>query len=276
MTSAPGSLNPVLNSCVGLWRLSSTLAWCWVEYHSYGRPPALYRCQTSNPKDLSSYRMVALTFHLMKTLERLILQHCRPLVRPLMDPLQFGYQPNRGGWRLHLSTQSSFSSGEAWEHCEDHVLWFLQCFQHHSTGTSDGQTRSAPHILDIGLPDQQTPVCEDPGLCVGHGCLQYGGPSRTGPCSILLHPLQCRLHLHSPSCHLQKFSDDSAIVGLSTDEDDREYRGLMQDFVDWCQRNCLQINAGKTKELVVDFCRCRHPPDTAEHPGKGHRVSDLI
>ncbi|KAI3358981.1 hypothetical protein L3Q82_015364, partial [Scortum barcoo] len=31
--------------------------------------------------------------------------------------------------------------------------------------------------------------------------------------------------------------------------DDREYRGLIQDFADWCLRNNLQINAGKTKEL---------------------------
>ncbi|KAI3369368.1 hypothetical protein L3Q82_007467 [Scortum barcoo] len=37
------------------------------------------------------------------------------------------------------------------------------------------------------------------------------------------------------------------------DGDDREYRGLIQDFADWCLRNNLQINAGKTKELVVDF-----------------------
>ncbi|KAI3373975.1 hypothetical protein L3Q82_022539, partial [Scortum barcoo] len=40
----------------------------------------------------------------------------------------------------------------------------------------------------------------------------------------------------------------------------REYRGLIQDFADWCLRNNLQINAGKTKELVVDFRRRRHSP----------------
>ncbi|KAI4893836.1 hypothetical protein NFI96_020825, partial [Prochilodus magdalenae] len=64
----------------------------------------------------------------------------------------------------------------------------------------------------------------------------------------------------SPNCHLQKFSDDSAIVGLISNEEDTEYRELIQDFVDWCLQNHLQINAGKTKELVVDFRRCRHPP----------------
>ncbi|KAI3357023.1 hypothetical protein L3Q82_003665 [Scortum barcoo] len=65
---------------------------------------------------------------------------------------------------------------------------------------------------------------------------------------------------NTPSCHLQKFSDDSAVVGLITDGDDREYRGLIQDFADWCLRNNLQINAGKTKELVVDFRRRSHSP----------------
>lgn len=58
----------------------------------------------------------------------------------------------------------------------------------------------------------------------------------------------------------QKFSDDSAIVGLITDGDGKEYRGLTQDFVDWCQLNYLQINTSKTKELVVDFRRHKHPP----------------
>ncbi|TWW64349.1 Acetylcholine receptor subunit delta [Takifugu flavidus] len=59
---------------------------------------------------------------------------------------------------------------------------------------------------------------------------------------------------------LPKFSDDSAAVGLITDGDDTEYRELIQDFVDWSLRNNLQINAGKTKELVVDFCRRNNPP----------------
>ena len=29
--------------------------------------------------------------------------------------------------------------------------------------------------------------------------------------------------------------------------------------MDWCQRNHLQLNTGKTKELVVDFCRHKQP-----------------
>lgn len=30
--------------------------------------------------------------------------------------------------------------------------------------------------------------------------------------------------------------------------------------VDLCLHNCLQIIVGKTKEMIVDFCRCQHSP----------------
>ncbi|KAI4895660.1 hypothetical protein NFI96_004663 [Prochilodus magdalenae] len=68
-----------------------------------GRVPQLWKTsgmvlvpKTPHPKDLNSYRPVALTSHLMKTLERLLLVHLRPPVSPAMDPLQFAYQPGIG------------------------------------------------------------------------------------------------------------------------------------------------------------------------------------
>ncbi|KAI3357203.1 hypothetical protein L3Q82_015667 [Scortum barcoo] len=53
--------------------------------------------KTSHPKELNSCIPVALTSHLMKTLERLVLVRLRPLVRSFMDPLQFAYQPSSIG-----------------------------------------------------------------------------------------------------------------------------------------------------------------------------------
>ena len=55
---------------------------------------------------------------------------------------------------------------------------------------------------------------------------------------------------NSTACHLQKFSFDSAIIGLITDGDNKLCQELIQDFVDWCQWNPLQINAEETKELL--------------------------
>lgn len=63
-----------------------------------GRVPQLWKTscvvavpKNLHPKDLDIYRPVALSSHLMKTLEleRLDLVHLRPLVSPSMDPLQF-------------------------------------------------------------------------------------------------------------------------------------------------------------------------------------------
>lgn len=52
----------------------------------------------------------------------------------------------------------------------------------------------------------------------------------------------------SVSCHL-----NSAVVGCITDEEEDEYRNVMKDFVQRCQRNNLQLNTSKTKE--VDLCK---------------------
>ncbi|KAI3375638.1 hypothetical protein L3Q82_003955 [Scortum barcoo] len=58
------------------------------------------------------------------------------------------------------------------------------------------------------------------------------------------------------SCHLQKFSDDTAIVGCVSEGNDCEYRKvIVMDFVDWCELSHLQVNASKTKEMVIDFSR---------------------
>lgn len=42
----------------------------------------------------------------------------------------------------------------------------------------------------------------------------------------------------------------------------RENTELTQEFVDWCQQNCLQMNSWETKELAMVFRRCRHSHPT--------------
>ena len=50
----------------------------------------------AHPKTQNDYRPVVLTSHVMKTLERLVLQHLRPLVSDCLDPLQFAYRAKVG------------------------------------------------------------------------------------------------------------------------------------------------------------------------------------
>ena len=68
-----------------------------------GKVPMLWKasCVVPVPKiphpiDFNSYRPVALTSHLMKTLKRLVLVHLRPLLGLFMYSLQFAYQPGIG------------------------------------------------------------------------------------------------------------------------------------------------------------------------------------
>ncbi|TWW65078.1 hypothetical protein D4764_22G0007250 [Takifugu flavidus] len=159
-------------------------------------------CRRHCTKELNSYRPVVLTSHLMKMLERLVLIHLRPLVSFFMDLLQFAYRP--------------------------------KCIQHHPAQAAGGQAvgswgGSPPHtwILDY-LPQRPQFVRvtgSDRLLC------STGVPQETVLAPFLFTLYTADFSYSSSSCHLQKFSDDSAA-----------------------------INANKTKELVADFHRFNNPP----------------
>ncbi|CAI5669471.1 unnamed protein product [Oreochromis niloticus] len=61
-----------------------------------------------------------------------------------------------------------------------------------------------------------------------------------------------------------KFADDTTVVGLITNGDETAYREEVSALTHWCQDNHLTFNVAKTKELIVDFRRCRevHTPIT--------------
>ncbi|KAI4883190.1 hypothetical protein NFI96_029396, partial [Prochilodus magdalenae] len=162
-----------------------------------GRVPQLWKTscvvpvpKTQHPKDLNSYRPVALTSHLMKSLERLVLTHLRPLVRPSMDPLQFAYQPGVG--------------------VDDAVIYLLHRALFHLE-----KPGSTVRITFFDFSSAFNTI--QPGL------LQPEGQAGTCWCGKAPFKLDTGLP-HQPNT------------------------------------NHLQINAGKTKELMVDFRRCRHPP----------------
>ena len=54
------------------------------------------------------------------------------------------------------------------------------------------------------------------------------------------------------SCPLVKFADDSAMVGLITNDDDTEYRREIVSFIQYCKENHLVLNISKTKEMLID------------------------
>ncbi len=90
--------------------------------------------------------------------------------------------------------------------------------------------------------------------------ISTGAPQGTvlGP---LLFTLYTSDFCHSSElCHIQKFADDTDIIGCIRDDREDEYRSLLKDFVAWSERNHLQLNTSKTKELAIDFRNSRPRP----------------
>ena len=98
--------------------------------------------------------------------------------------------------------------------------------------------------------------------CVSEGVVcSTGAPQGTVLSPFLFSLYTSDFTYNTSSCHLQKFSDDSAIVGCVSEGNELEYRSVIMDFVDWCESNHLCLNTSKTKEMVIDLRR-RAPPHT--------------
>ena len=72
---------------------------------------------------------------------------------------------------------------------------------------------------------------------------------------------------------LVKYSDDSALEGLSDSDD--IYFEQVKNFSSWCESNYLDFNVHKTKEMVSDFGKNPDPvPDLFINESKVERVSE--
>ncbi|KAL0178743.1 hypothetical protein M9458_027637 [Cirrhinus mrigala] len=63
-----------------------------------------------------------------------------------------------------------------------------------------------------------------------------------------------------------KFSDDTTVVGLISNNNETPYREEVVQLVEWCGANNLSLSVSKTKEVVMDFRRnsVDHPPLTID------------
>lgn len=95
--------------------------------------------------------------------------------------------------------------------------------------------------MDRGLPDGKSADCKATELWVTR-C--YLPPAH----HLHVEPIAYNSELR----HLQKFSNDTAIVGF-VEGGLEEYRGLVDRFDKWCWEDRLQLNVIKMKEILVDF-----------------------
>lgn len=58
---------------------------------------------------------------------------------------------------------------------------------------------------------------------------------------------------NSEWAHLQRLSDDSAVIECTSGGWEEQYRALVRDFVERSGRNHLLLNVAETRETVIDF-----------------------
>ncbi|KAI4891287.1 hypothetical protein NFI96_003880 [Prochilodus magdalenae] len=119
--------------------------------------------------------------------------------------------------------------------------------------TTEAHTSPLLHTF----PADQTSVCQAERLYVRDCGQQHRSTTGDGTFPFPLHIVHLRLQYNSETCHMQKFSDDTAIVACVRGGQEAEYRNMVENFVAWCHRNNLLLNTSKTKEMVVDFRRAR-------------------
>ncbi|TWW78270.1 hypothetical protein D4764_11G0003910 [Takifugu flavidus] len=95
-----------------------------------------------------------------------------------------------------------------------------------------------------------------------------GAPQETVLSPFLFTTYTADFQYHSETCHLQKYSDDTVIVGCVENGQEDEYRDLVESFVRWSRENLLQLNVTKTKEMVVDFRKSKSLPSPVCISGK--------
>ena len=210
--------------------------------------------KTPQPSSLSDYRLVALTSHIMKTLERLVLEQLRPMVRPHLNPLQFAYQR-----RVGVEDAIIFLLNHVYAHLDKPGSTVRIMFFDFSSAFNT--------IRPALLGDKLTVMQLDPPLaswivdyltdqqqymCLQH-CVSDAVVSNTrAPQETVLSPFLFTLHTtdfsyQTESCHLQMFSDDSAVVGCISKGEEAEYRAVVDNFVTWCELNHLQLNSKKQR-----------------------------
>ena len=209
---------------------------------------------------------MALTSVIMKVLERFVLDYLRTVTSHLSDPHQFAYQSNR-------SVDDAVALGIHYmlQHLDTPKSYVRMLFVDYSSAFNT--------IIPGKLYDKLLNMKIDISICqwVLDFLLQRPQSVRIGkltsrsitlntgaPQGCVLSPLLFTLFTNdcvskNDSIKMIKFSDDTTLEGLISDDDESFYRKEVEDLVRWCNANNLELNVSKTKEIVIDFRKNRHP-----------------
>ncbi len=236
------------------------------EVHSCFKPSTIIPIpKKSKIAGLNDYRPVALKSVVMKSFEKLVLDHMKDITGPLLDPLQFAYRTNRSvddavNMGLHYVLQHLDRSGA-------YVRILFVDFS--SAFNTIIPNRLLPKLTQLSVP---TSVCQwinsfltDRQQLVR--LRKFSSSTRTistgAPQGCVLSPLLFSLYTNDctskdPSVKLLKFADDTTLIGLIQDGDRSAYRQEVKELAVWCSLNNLELNTLKTVEMIVEFKR--NPP----------------
>ncbi len=217
--------------------------------------------KTSNPKQLSDFRPVALTSLIMKIFEKILKVLVMSSIEGL-DPSQFAYQAGRG-----VEDAKLFILNHLYKHLEKPQARARLLFADFSSAFNTLQ----PHLLierlvsKFEISHQLVSWILD--FLTGreqrvsvNGCLSDSVTISTGsPQGCVLSPLlfilytdECRSR--QEDSYLIKFSDDTALLSLLYGPESN-HESALTDFISWCDCNFLDLNVSKTKELIINFRR---------------------
>uniref|UniRef100_A0A4W4EES8 Reverse transcriptase domain-containing protein n=1 Tax=Electrophorus electricus TaxID=8005 RepID=A0A4W4EES8_ELEEL len=212
------------------------------------------------PSDLNDYRPVALTSVVMKCFEKLVGDFITSSLPASMDPLQFAYRHNRStddaiAHLLH-TTLTHLDEGRG-----NYVKMLFVDY-------SSAFNTIIPSLLTTKLGDLglHTSLCDwisnfltdrPQSVRVGNCASSTLILSTGAPQGCVLSPLLYSVYTYnctatSSSNIIVKFADDTVIVGLISDNDERAYLEEIKHLENWCQENNLLLNVSKTKEMIVD------------------------
>ncbi|KAL6490166.1 hypothetical protein MHYP_G00005110 [Metynnis hypsauchen] len=219
----------------------------------------------------NDYRPVALTSVVMKCFEKLVRDFITSSLPDSLDPLQFAYRQNRSTddaiTHLLHTTLSHLDTGR-----NSYVRMLFVDYS--SAFNTIIPSKLTTKLLDLGL---HSSLCDwifsfltdrSQAVRMGHFVSPTVILSIGAPQGCVLSPLLYSLYTYdcvstSSSNTIIKFADDTVVVGLISNNNEKAYLEEIARLENWCQGNNLLLNVSKTKELIVD---CSRSQTRSYHP----------